>query len=280
MDNARVNAKSLSLLTTAETPRRDELIPPDSTRPVVAKRISYPAGFEVEAHWHVYAQFLFAVEGTMAVRTPRKAWTVPTSRALWIPPRTVHAIEMKGPVEVRTMFVAATATGTMPTDCVVLEVTPLLRELLVRATTLPDAPTLSQDDELLMKLLMVECQRLRHCALSLPLPQEPALLALCEQLLADLSSMQASKATAQTMNISARTLYRRFLQETGLSFTAWKQQARLLEAVHRLSHGVSVTTVALDLGYESPSAFSTMFKRALGLAPRDFIQRGTAGVTA
>ena len=73
------------------------------------------------------------------------------------------------------------------------------------------------------------------------------------------------------MKTSARTLYRRFLKETGITLARWKQQARLLESIRRLAAGTPVTRVAVDLGYESPSAFSTMFRRALGVAPRAFI---------
>jgi AraC-like DNA-binding protein len=78
------------------------------------------------------------------------------------------------------------------------------------------------------------------------------------------------------MKTSARTLYRRFLKETGITLARWMQQARLLESIRRLAAGDPVTTVALDLGYESPSAFSTMFRRALGIAPRAFLASGRA----
>jgi AraC-like DNA-binding protein len=73
------------------------------------------------------------------------------------------------------------------------------------------------------------------------------------------------------MSTSTRTLYRRFLKETGITFARWKQQARLLESIRRLAQGAPVTTVAMDLGYDSASAFSTMFRRALGIAPRAFV---------
>ena len=76
------------------------------------------------------------------------------------------------------------------------------------------------------------------------------------------------------MRTSTRTLYRRFLRETGITFARWKQQARLLESIRRLTAGAQVTEVALDLGYESPSAFSTMFRRSLGVAPRAFAAAG------
>ncbi|XOT98243.1 helix-turn-helix domain-containing protein, partial [Alcaligenes pakistanensis] len=54
---------------------------------------------------------------------------------------------------------------------------------------------------------------------------------------------------------------RLFRQQTGMSFSEWRQQACLLAALAKLSAGQSVTQIALDLGYDSSSAFSTMFRR-------------------
>jgi transcriptional regulator GlxA family with amidase domain len=122
-----------------------------------------------------------------------------------------------------------------------------------------------------MRLLLAEIRRLPHCALELPLPGSPDLAALCERMLADLSKRRPCGVDARAANTSARTLYRRFLQETGITFARWKQQARLLEAIRRLAEGAPVTAVALDLGYESASAFSTMFRRAMRINPRAFI---------
>ena len=121
---------------------------------------------------------------------------------------------------------------------------------------------------------MAEIRRLPPCALDLPLPESPELTRLCESLLADLSTRRPSDRDAGDMNVSTRTLYRRFLKETGITFARWKQQARLLESIRRLAQGTPVTTVAIDLGYESPSAFSAMFRRALGVVPRTFTPRG------
>jgi AraC-like DNA-binding protein len=126
------------------------------------------------------------------------------------------------------------------------------------------------DDGLLMRLLMAEIRRLPQCALDLPLPESADLTQLCERILTDLSMRRPCNFDATDMNTSARTLYRRFLRETGITFARWKQQARLLESIRRLAEGTPVTTVALDLGYESASAFSSMFRRSLGIAPRAF----------
>ncbi len=245
----------------------------DNSRAIVTRRSSYASGHHVQPHWHARAQFIFAVAGTMRVRTPRRAWIVPPSRALWVPPHTVHEIQMYGVVQMRSLYVNAAAGAGMPSSCVVLSVTPLLRELVVRAVALPAAYDEEGDDGLLMRLLMAEIRRLSPCALDLPLPESPDLTQLCERILADLSTRRPCGIDANDMNTSTRTLYRRFLRETGITFARWKQQARLLESIRRLAEGLPVTTVAVDLGYESPSAFSAMFRRSLGIAPRAFIGR-------
>jgi AraC-like DNA-binding protein len=234
------------------------------------RRSAYPPGHHIRPHWHTRAQFAFAVAGTMRVRSARHAWIVPPSRALWLPARTVHEIQMYGTVEMRSLYLDAAAAAAMPPDCVVLEVTPLARELIVRAAELPEDYDADGADGLLMQLLVAEIRRLPHCALDLPLPESADLARLCERILADLSMRRPSALEAAMLQTSARTLYRRFLRETGITFARWKQQARLLESIRRLAAGVPVTTVAIDLGYESPAAFSTMFRRALGVPPRSF----------
>ena len=72
---------------------------------------------------------------------------------------------------------------------------------------------------------------------------------------------------------SARTLSRLFVKETDMTFGAWRQQARLLKALEMLAGGHGVTVAALELGYQSPSAFIAMFRRALGVSPGRYFAR-------
>ena len=66
---------------------------------------------------------------------------------------------------------------------------------------------------------------------------------------------------------------RGFQRETGVSLATWRRQACLFAALPRLADGEPVTSVALDLGYDSVPAFTTMFKRMLGEAPRSYFRR-------
>jgi len=261
---------AVDLTNVAESPVGDA-----SSRPIVVKRSSYPNRHHISPHWHTRAQFMYAVEGTMRVRAPRRAWIIPPSRALWVPSHTVHELQMYGVVEMRSLYVNDELAAAMPESCVVLNVTPLLRELVLRAVALPPDYDVNGDEALLMNLLMAEIRQLPHCALDLPLPESADLTELCERILADLSTRRPCDFDASAMETSTRTLYRRFVKETGITFARWKQQARLLESVRRLVEGFSVTTVAFDLGYESASAFSTMFRRSLGVAPRAFVKAAT-----
>ena len=265
MDNPHASFERLDFSTAPETP-----VQGDPSRAVVTRHRSYDPGHRIKPHWHARSQFIFAVAGTMRVRTARRVWIVPPTRALWVPARTVHEVQMYGVVQMRNLYVNEAAGTGMPSSCVVLNVTPLLKELIVRAVALPETYDENGDDGLLMRLLMAEVRRLPPCALDLPLPESADLARFCEHLLADLSARPLCNLDADGLQTSTRTLYRRFLRETGITFARWKQQARLLESIRRLAEGVPVTTVALDLGYASPSAFSVMFRRSLGIAPRAF----------
>jgi methylphosphotriester-DNA--protein-cysteine methyltransferase len=141
----------------------------------------------------------------------------------------------------------------------------------LRAGALPLRYDEDGDDGLLMRLLLAEIRRLSVCALDLPLPESADLVQLCERVLNDLSARRPCRTQAQDLSMSTRTLYRRFLKETGITFARWQQQARLLDAIRRLAEGASVTATALDLGYESTSTVSAMFRRSLGQTPRAFV---------
>jgi AraC-like DNA-binding protein len=158
----------------------------------------------------------------------------------------------------------------MPRTCRVLAVTPLLRELIVRATELP----LHYDEDgpagHVVALILSELVGARALTLQLPMPNEPRLASLCRALLAEPGDRRTLGQWARSSTASARTLARLFRRETGLTFGAWRQQARLLEAMGRLGGGRAVTDVAFDLGYDSVSAFCAMFRRCTGTTPGAF----------
>lgn len=233
---------------------------------------NFLAGFRITPHRHERAQLIYATAGTMRVSTDQGLWVVPPQRALWMPAGMTHSIVMSGDVTMRTLYVRADGARGMPRECRVLPVSPLLRELIVRATELPLHYDEIGSQGLLVALLLAELHtNVGGLPLQLTMPSEASRLRhICEALLAAPGDPRTLEQWAPSANASARTLARLFVTETGLTFGAWRQQARVLEAMGRLSSGEAVTQVALDLGYDSVSAFSAMFRRALGVSPKHY----------
>ncbi len=233
-------------------------------RAVAAMPKDFPRDFVIEPHSHERAQLIYAPAGTMRVITSQAMWVVPPQRALWMPAGTVHGIEMLDQVTMRTLYLRDDAAAAMPLACRVLQVSPLLRELIVRATELP----LQYDEDgpagHLVALLLDELHGSQVLKLHLPMPRSKRLAMLCRALLDE---------PGDRRTLGEWAMARLFQSETGLSFAAWRQQARVLEAMGRLGSGAPVTQVALDLGYDSVSAFSAMFRRAAGTSPSAYRHR-------
>ena len=156
-----------------------------------------------------------------------------------------------------------------------MEVSPLLRELIVRATEMPTLYDDQGTEGLVIRLLLDEMVRAPILPLSLPLPPAGELGNLCAQLLANPMADATLQSCAASLGMSSRTLARRFIDETGLTFGQWRQRSRIHQAITRLSQGDSITAVALDVGYESPSAFTAMFRKTMGAAPSAMFGRAT-----
>ena len=228
--------------------------------------------FTSSRHSHSQAQLLYAVSGVISLTTEGGPWVVPPSRAVWLPPHLEHVTASRTSIQFRSLLIDADGKDTLPKDCMVVEVTPLLRELILRLAGLVDKPDRKEVADAVIRLLLLELAFLPAQPLNLPLPKHPVLAAFCETVLGDLAHTISIEEAANDLHMSRATLMRLFQRETGLSFGRWRQQARMLKALTLLAEGRAILDVALDCGYESPSAFSAMFRRSLGRSPRDYFQ--------
>lgn len=250
-----------------------DLLPSDPA--VVALAVDYPHGHLIPPHSHARAQLLFAVEGVMTVEAEGGRWVVPPVRAIWLQAGVVHQVRMSGDVRMRTVFVDGAGSPLLPERNCVLDIPPLLRELIVAAVNLaPDYATGSRDWHL-AQLLLRELRAVPVLPLYLPMPAEPRLRAVCASLMAAPAEQLSVAAWARQLGIATRTLHRQFLLQTGMQFGAWRQQARLLLALEQLARGAKVIDVALEHGYSSQSAFTAMFKQHFGCTPGAFYRRST-----
>jgi len=242
-------------------------------RPVAAMGKDFPSGHIIPPHTHPRAQLIYAAEGVMRVVTSEGAWVVPPHRAVWLPAGIEHEVHMHGDVAMRTLYVDPRAAPASLTGCAVIEVSTLLRALILRAVEEP----IEYDERGAMghvaALILEELAHGTPVPFHIPLPRDPRLLALCRALLEEPGAIATLDTWAERVGASSRTLARLFRRETSLGFNAWRQQVRLAEAVGRLARREPVTLIAEELGYSSPSAFSAMFHRALGATPRQYLDR-------
>lgn len=236
---------------------------------VTAKARNYRGG-ETPVHSHLRAQLIYAGSGVMRVETEAGCWVVPPVRGVWIPANTAHRVIMLGPVEMRTLYIRPDAAPGLPDTCCLLEVSPLLRALILALLDEPTAYDRNGRAGQIATLALNELRFLKIPALHLPMPGAPRLYRLCETLIANPESQETLESLAEQQAISSRTLARQFLRETGMSFRQWRQQARLVEALGHLANNVPVARVAEKLGYRSASAFTAMFRRTLGVEPRRY----------
>ena len=203
----------------------------------------------------------------MGVRTASGYWLLPPSHALWMPAGVVHGIRAKGPVEMRTLYVQPARARHIRDECHVIFVSPLLRELIVRAMKLPVLYDEGGMEGRVMELILDEIARLPPQPLGLRMPSDARLLRLCEGVLEDLCATRSIATLGAAVGLSERSVMRLFLKQTGLSFRRWLNQARLLRAFELFERGESLTQIALEVGYSGPGAFAKMFRRTLGKSP-------------
>jgi len=207
----------------------------------------------------------------MTVSTEQSSWMIPTARAVFIPARCAHAIRMWGTVEMRTVYFAPALTSFEYKECQVVEVGPLLRELILRTVEIMGLDSRVAHDSRIIGLLEDEVKAAMASAgvspLALPMPRDGHALAMAHHVLSQPTNLETVDELARQHGVARRTLERRFRDETGMSFGMWRQKARLLDSIRLLAEGKFVTDAALECGYSSVSAFIAAFKGTFGYTP-------------
>ena len=256
---------------------------PTPARPVRLRSRSLPADTHFEPHHHAWAQLAYCSTGVLQVSAEQDrgaadevTYIVPPSRAVWIAPGARHYVHVLETAQFRTLYLHASVTPAGWSGCGVLRVSALLRELVEAL----EAPTLPRERERLVGELVLD--ELRHAdpqALGVPLPApggDKRLRALCEAVLRAPGQRGSLAEWAADVGASERTLARLFRAELRTGYQQWRQQAVLAHALPLLARGVPVQQVAAATGYASESAFSAMFKAAMGQPPRHFQSRAAA----
>lgn len=246
----------------------------DPDQPITAFARDSDRPYRITRHWHRRAQLVYASRGVITVTADQGTWVVPPQQAVWLPPAVPHEVASPGPLALRSIYIDPSRVATLPQTCCVVEVRPLLRELILEVMHLPDRYPPDGREARLAAVLLDELEHLQPVPLHLPSPTDRRLTTIAAALLADPADNHTLAFWAQHTGASERTLARLFVRETGLSFGEWRIRLRVISAIERLAAGRSVTEVAYDLGYASPSAFVARFRQTVGVPPGQYLRSG------
>jgi len=247
---------------------------PKLPSPITALPFELDHGYVIPEHAHLEDQLVYACLGVMTVRTSDGIWVVPTQRAVWIPARTTHSLVMSGAVSMRTVYLRAGMVRALPRTCCVVNVSPLLQQLILQMCTHKSLSWRSKTQAHLIDVFLDQLQTVKTIPLQVPTPHDVRAGRVAAALQRNLAGSDSLDATCREAGASKRTIERLFQQETNLSLGKWRQQLRLMRSLELLAAGEKIANAALEAGYSTPSAFIAMFRRALGVTPGRYFGNG------
>lgn len=209
----------------------------------------------------------------MTIRTPHGIWLVPPLRAVWIPCNEVHSITISGAVLMRTLYFVPGLASCISPKCFVLNVSPLLRELILYACTKLGWKRTRIEERRIIDVILDQIRMASAIPLQLPQPKDARALRVVDFLIKDPSDQRTLEELCKDAGGSKRTIERGFLADTGMTFGKWRQQLRLFHGMRLLASGEKVTVAALESGYNSASAFISVFKKVLGSPPSQYLSQ-------
>ena len=244
---------------------------PDRTSAITTLTHDYPAGHVIPLHFHDRDQLVYASRGVMTIRTQSGTWVVPPHRAVWIPAKIAHTITTSGVVAMRTLYLKP-RLAKLPPECSVINVSGLLKELILQACASKTLKKKVDWQRHLIAVILHELKTVQMIPLQLPHLSDSRLVRIANLLTNNPRDCRTLVQLCRETGAGSRSVERLFQREIGTTFAKWRQQLRLMEGIRLLAEGANVTSAALDSGYSTPSAFISMFKKALGTTPGSYLK--------
>jgi AraC-like DNA-binding protein len=233
------------------------------------RRFSHRHDYTMGLHSHEEGQFFLMLRGTAVYITEVGEWLMTPQHPCWVPPKITHGVRSRGDMEGIVVMASEDICVDLPNEISILKISPLMDALLEKMSRSADD---SFQLQRLWAVLKDEIQTAERDHLHLPVPRDERLRLLTQLVVENPADSRSLDEWAKEINLAQRTLIRKFRAETGMSFVAWRQRARVIQAVKLLNSGASVTDVAFSVGYESLSAFISVFKQITGVSPAQYLQ--------
>lgn len=230
-------------------------------------------GMGLPDHAHGEAQLTFAASGMVQVHTDEGRWLVPPHLAVWIPAGVLHRVEVLTDAELWMVHWTPSVAEALAAPVQLhrpfaLRVTPLMRALLDAAFSAEIAPDKA---ELVTRLMLHELTETAHAPTFLPLPASPIGRRVADLVIEDRRNQLSVAELASRAATSVRSVSRLFPAETGLTLKSWRQRARIVQAMNRLSEGASIARVSAEFGFASTASFSCAFRQVTAMTPTMFL---------
>lgn len=224
----------------------------------------------IPSHRHRKGQLILALSGAITSEVENARWMVPPHHAVWLPGLVAHSNHATPGAKLCFLFVETDKVA-MPDQCCTLKISPLVRELILTLSARSHRERQQPATQRLVQVLFDELPRQPQMQLQLPVSAHSKIRQMVETMEQTPSQWQTLAQWAQAFAMSERNLARLVVKETGLSFRRWRHQLQLILALRLLIGGESVQNVAQALGYDSTTAFITMFKKGLGQTPGRYL---------
>ena len=256
---------------------------------LVVRTSAADLGGSVGEHAHDWHQLVHVRSGLAVVRSDGRTWLAPPTWAVWLPAGVRHAIRFAGPTALRVVYLRAdpprrgdghradavaparSATGLrggpLPARAGAMPVSPLLRELVERATVIGMLDRRDPLEAALATLLVGELTDVGPPPLAVPEPASALARRVAELLTAGTTVARAAAA----VGVGRRTVERVFQAETGLPVGRWRQYRLLLRGLEEVADGATVQDASVIAGYRTPSAYVAAFRAAFGTTPARFL---------
>ncbi|MEX3019381.1 helix-turn-helix transcriptional regulator [Kluyvera sp. STS39-E] len=224
----------------------------------------------IPEHQHRKGQLILALHGAITCEVENALWMVPPQFAVWVPGEVPHSNRATPQAELCFLFIEPGAAK-MPAHCCTLKISPLVRELILALAQRDEAARQTAETQRLIQVLFDELPQQPEQQLQLPVSAHPKIRLMVEMMEAEPAQWQTLSQWASRFAMSERNLARLVVRETGLNFRRWRHQLQLILALQMLVRGLNVQQVALSLGYDSTTAFITMFRKGLGQTPGRYL---------
>lgn len=221
----------------------------------------------VQKHKHTWGQFIYANKGVLSVVTDTERYIVPPEQGVWILPYVNHEVTALTHVELTSFYLNHTTLNTLPEVCCVLSINSFLKSLIIESKKITLDNLYQEPNELLLQLILLKLSCSPKVTLQLPYPKDKRLLTMLSMIKTDPANKYDLAQWGKVVGASSRTLSRLFKTETGITYNQWRKRLTLQIAISKLGSGEAIGKIAADLGYESPSAFSYMFRESTGVTP-------------